>query len=112
MISHLKHDFRMARNFLKGAIGDAVNLFMAAAAFSFRMSIGAEGMAVLEVDEYVEVSTPSQGSLVEGVALEVQQDTPARLRAAIRLAMMGVMEPSGSGFWDSCDGACVSAVLR
>jgi transposase, IS5 family len=36
VIGHLKHDFRMARNYLKGAIGDAINLFMAAAAYNFR----------------------------------------------------------------------------
>ncbi len=36
VIGHLKQDFRMARNFLKGAVGDAINLFMAAAAFNFR----------------------------------------------------------------------------
>ena len=36
VIGHLKQDFRMARNFLKGAVGDAINLFMAAAAFNFK----------------------------------------------------------------------------
>ncbi len=36
IIGHLKHDHRMARNYLKGAVGDAINLFMAAAAFNFR----------------------------------------------------------------------------
>jgi IS5 family transposase len=34
IISHLKHGFRMARNYLKGTIGDAINLLMAAAAFN------------------------------------------------------------------------------
>lgn len=41
VISHVKHDYRMARNYLKGAIGDAINLFMAAAAFNFRKWIRA-----------------------------------------------------------------------
>jgi IS5 family transposase len=36
VIGHLKHDHRMARCYLKGALGDAINLFMAAAAFNFR----------------------------------------------------------------------------
>ncbi|SOB59988.1 protein of unknown function [Pseudodesulfovibrio profundus] len=36
LIGHLKHDHRMARSYLKGAVGDAINLFMAAAAFNFR----------------------------------------------------------------------------
>ena len=34
--SHLKHDFRMLRNYLKGTLGDTINLLMAAAAFNFR----------------------------------------------------------------------------
>jgi IS5 family transposase len=34
VISHLKHDFRLARNYLKSTIGDAINLLMAAAAFN------------------------------------------------------------------------------
>ena len=36
VIGHVKYDHRMARNFLKGVLGDAINLFMAAAAFNFR----------------------------------------------------------------------------
>lgn len=36
IISHLKSDFRLARNYLKGTIGDALNLLMAAAAFNCR----------------------------------------------------------------------------
>ena len=36
VIGHVKHDFRMARCYLKGALGDTINLFMAAAAFNFK----------------------------------------------------------------------------
>ena len=36
VIGHPKHDHRMARNYPKGAVGDAINLFMAVAAFNFR----------------------------------------------------------------------------
>ena len=36
VIGHLKQHFRMARNFLKGAKGDATNLMMAAAAWNFK----------------------------------------------------------------------------
>jgi len=32
VIGHLKHDYRMARNFLKGFAGDSINLLLAAAA--------------------------------------------------------------------------------
>ena len=35
VISHLKQDYRMARNFLKGTTGDAINTMLAAAAFNF-----------------------------------------------------------------------------
>lgn len=34
IIGHLKSDFRMARNYLKGAIGDHINLLMAATAWN------------------------------------------------------------------------------
>jgi IS5 family transposase len=40
VIGHLKADYRMSRNFLKGVLGDAINLFMAAAAFNFRKWMG------------------------------------------------------------------------
>ncbi|PID76979.1 MAG: hypothetical protein CSB24_03740 [Deltaproteobacteria bacterium] len=36
IIGHLKSDFRLARNFLKGSIGDSVNLMLSAAAFNFK----------------------------------------------------------------------------
>jgi IS5 family transposase len=36
VIGHLKSDFRMARNFLKGAIGDSMNVMLAAAAWNFK----------------------------------------------------------------------------
>lgn len=36
VIGHLKTDYRMARNFLKGVIGDSINLMLAAAAFNFK----------------------------------------------------------------------------
>lgn len=36
IISHLKSDFRMARNFLKGIKGDRINALMAGAAFNFK----------------------------------------------------------------------------
>ncbi len=36
LISHLKHDFRLLRCFLKGFQGDQLNLMLAAAAWNFR----------------------------------------------------------------------------
>lgn len=39
IISHLKFDCRMARNFLKGMIGDKINAILAGAAFNFRIAL-------------------------------------------------------------------------
>ncbi|MCP5273303.1 MAG: IS5 family transposase [Burkholderiales bacterium] len=36
IIGHLKSDYRMARNYLKGAIGDQINLLMAACAWNLK----------------------------------------------------------------------------
>lgn len=36
IIGHLKSDFRLMRNYLKGTPGDSINLMLAAAAFNFR----------------------------------------------------------------------------
>ena len=36
VISHIKYDCRMARNFLKGQLGDKINALMAGAAFNLR----------------------------------------------------------------------------
>lgn len=36
IIGHLKHDYRMARNYLKGVAGDQINVLLAAAAMNFK----------------------------------------------------------------------------
>lgn len=36
IIGHVKHDCRMARNYLKGTIGNEINAFLAAAGFNFK----------------------------------------------------------------------------
>ena len=36
VIGHLKHDYRMVRNYLKGVVGDAINVMLAAAAMNFK----------------------------------------------------------------------------
>lgn len=36
IIGHLKTDYRLDRNFLKGVVGDSINLMLAAAAFNFK----------------------------------------------------------------------------
>lgn len=36
VIGHLKHDYRMIRNYLKGTVGDQINVILAAAAMNFK----------------------------------------------------------------------------
>lgn len=36
IIGHLKSDYRLIRNYLKGTVGDSINLLLAAAAFNFK----------------------------------------------------------------------------
>lgn len=36
IIGHLKSDFRLLRNYLKGSVGDRINLMLAAAAYNFK----------------------------------------------------------------------------
>jgi IS5 family transposase len=45
-IGHLKHDYRMIRNYLKGAIGDEMNVMLSAAAMNFKrvMNIWKQGL--------------------------------------------------------------------
>ncbi|MFB6258272.1 MAG: IS5 family transposase, partial [Flavobacteriales bacterium] len=49
LIGHVKHDHRMARNYLKGEVGDSINAMMAAAGFNFRKALAkvAEDVFVL-----------------------------------------------------------------
>jgi IS5 family transposase len=36
VIGHLKHDYRLIKNYLKGTLGDAINLMLSAAAMNFK----------------------------------------------------------------------------
>ena len=49
VIGHLKSDFRLARNYLKGAIGDTINLLLAAAAFNCRKWLNALAQGLIFV---------------------------------------------------------------
>ena len=46
-IGHLKHDYRMIRNYLKGAIGDEMNVMLSAAAMNFKriMNLWKKGLS-------------------------------------------------------------------
>jgi len=49
VIGHLKSGFRLARNYLKGAIGDTINLLLAAAAFNFKKWLNALAQSLIFV---------------------------------------------------------------
>ena len=49
VIGRLKNDFRLARNYLKGAVGDAINLLLASAAFNCRKWMNAVAQGLLSV---------------------------------------------------------------
>lgn len=49
IISHLKYDHRMLRNYLHGAIGDAVNCLLAGAAFNLKKRLNAIKAALYEI---------------------------------------------------------------
>lgn len=48
VIGHLKHDYRMLRNYLKGSSGDSINLLLSAAAMNFKrvMNLWKQGIRV------------------------------------------------------------------
>lgn len=50
IIGHLKSDYRMARNYLKGFVGDEINLLLAAAAFNLKKWINIYFYAVFLQD--------------------------------------------------------------
>lgn len=49
VIGHLKSDFRLKRNFLKGLQGDSINVMLAAAAFNFNKWIKSLWLHIFEV---------------------------------------------------------------
>ena len=48
VIGHLKSDFRLRRNYLKGELGDAINLLLACAAFNFKKWINMQAKKAAE----------------------------------------------------------------
>lgn len=49
VIGHLKQDHRLGRNFLKGIIGDEINLLMACAAFNFKKLMRSYDFILLKI---------------------------------------------------------------
>lgn len=65
VISHVKHDFRMLRNYLKGTAGDTINLLLAAAAFNFRKWMRATALiffVVLFMHRFILTARPQRCS--------------------------------------------------
>ena len=53
VIGHLKSDYRMARNYLKGINGDAINVMLSAAAFNFKRVINIFKKKMLYLCSYI-----------------------------------------------------------
>lgn len=80
IIGHLKSDFRLARNFLKGAAGDCINLLMAAVAWNFSLWMRLFFTLIL----IVKTIKPSLIRLM-GTQKTLFVDTASALRACCRL---------------------------
>ncbi len=55
VIGHLKNDYRMARNYLKGFVGDQINLLMAACAWNLKKWMNAFIYALFLSKDYTQV---------------------------------------------------------
>lgn len=53
IIGHLKSDFRMKRNYLKGLIGDEINVLLAGAAFNFKKWLNEAVLALISLWSYI-----------------------------------------------------------
>lgn len=62
VISHMKNDCRMARCFLKGALGDRMNAMFAAAAYNLRLLIAAVVYLLLEILNFHAPDTSLKGA--------------------------------------------------
>jgi IS5 family transposase len=62
-IGHLKHDYRLGRNFLKGDMGDVVNLLMAAAAWNLRLWIMAKPAPALRLPGLMHAARHALGAI-------------------------------------------------
>ena len=57
VIGHLKQDHRLGRNYLKGIIGDEINLLMACAAFNFKKLIRSYDFILLKINNALWIVT-------------------------------------------------------
>ncbi len=53
IIGHLKSDFRMKRNYLKGLVGDEINVLLAGAAFNFKKWLNEASQTLLRLWIYI-----------------------------------------------------------
>ena len=59
-IGHLKSDYRLGRNFYKGAVGDTVNVLLAAAAYNFKRAMKALWCMLQKICEIMRQNNISQ----------------------------------------------------
>ena len=76
IIGHLKHDYRLSRNWLKGSEGDAINLHMAACAWNLRKWLVAffllrNGRLVGYVLLQIRPATPTEPCRVDWTAYKI-----------------------------------------
>ena len=69
VIGHMKHSYRMKRNYLKGVQGDVINAVMAGAAFNFKRWLNqrlkdVSGFILNFLQNYKNISTPDSNQLV------------------------------------------------
>ena len=60
IIGHLKSDYRMQRNYLKGLIGDEINLLLAASAFNLKKWMNIYFYALFTQDYTIQLEVVSQ----------------------------------------------------
>lgn len=86
-IAHLKQDHRMGRNFLKGDMGDVMNLLLASAAWNFRLWIRALPPLLLRLLGFlaciVQTRTPARTQSVQPI------NRSGKLHSAIALLLPG-----------------------
>ena len=66
IIGHLKSDYRLARNYLKGSVADSINLLLAAAAFNFKEWLRDVADLILLILRIGYLKSQGQKSLVFG----------------------------------------------
>ncbi len=65
-ISHMKHQYRMLKNYLRGSFGDRINVMMAAAAFNFKKWMNKVRKEFLRLFYFLIFTAPGNQNVVLG----------------------------------------------